>query len=120
MPAEIEKVVCHVIHDGHLLVSTHHSVPLITTGVQAPAGTIEDGETPEQAAERELFEETGQRGRVVQPLGVERYDLRPSRDQITLRRFFLMTAESSPLTVRLVRRRPGSPREDLTWRFHVR
>ena len=34
-----------------------------------PKGHVEDGETPEQAAVREVEEETGIRGRVVAPLG---------------------------------------------------
>lgn len=100
MPAEVEKVVCYVIHDRHLLVFTHDSVPLTKTGVQVPAGTIEDGETAEQAAERELFEETGRRGRVVQSLGAERYDLRPARDEIAARTFFLMAVLEADHTER--------------------
>ena len=100
MPAEVDKVVCYVIHDGHLLVFTHDLVPLTRTGVQVPAGTVETGETPEQAAERELFEETGRRGRVVKPLGAERYDVRPARDEIAVRRFFLMAVPEADLAER--------------------
>ncbi len=35
-----------------------------------PKGHVEEGETPEQAALREVFEETGLVGRIVAPLGV--------------------------------------------------
>lgn len=39
-------------------------------GIQIPAGTVEEGEAPEQAAVREVFEETGLSGvRVLQHIG---------------------------------------------------
>ncbi|MGY1550716.1 NUDIX domain-containing protein [Microbacterium sp. A588] len=90
MPREVEKVVCYVVQDDHLLVFTHDAVPMEVTGVQVPAGSIEEGETPEQAAIRELYEETGRLGEVVRKVGVERYDLRPARDEIAIRHFFLL------------------------------
>ena len=47
---------------------------------QLPKGHIEKGETPEQAAVREVREETGVRGRVVAPLpGVEYWFLEGGR-----------------------------------------
>ncbi|MGU3410528.1 NUDIX domain-containing protein [Microbacterium sp. M1A1_1b] len=91
MPRDVAKVVCYVVHAEHLLVFTHDGLPMTVTGVQVPAGTIERDESPEHAAERELFEETGHRGSVLRPLGVERYDLRPARDEIAVRHFFLMS-----------------------------
>lgn len=100
MPLHVQKVVCYVIHDGHLLVFTHDTIPLATTGVQVPAGTIEPGETPERAAERELFEETGRIGRVVQSLGEARYDVRPTRDEIAVRHFVLMSIQHADVTER--------------------
>lgn len=95
MPRDVEKVVCYVIHAGHLLVLTHDAMPLVRTGVQVPAGSIEAGETAAAAAERELLEETGRPGRVVRALGVERYDLRPTRDEIAVRRFLVMRPTTS-------------------------
>lgn len=100
MPAEVDKVVCYVIHDGHLLVFTHDSAPLTKTGVQVPAGTVEHGEAAEHAAVRELFEETGRAGTVLQSLGQERYDVRPARDEIAVRHFFLMTVPEVNLAER--------------------
>ncbi len=100
MPLEVDKVVCYVIQDGHLLVFTHDTIPLTKTGVQVPAGSIESGETPEHAAERELLEESGRSGRVVRSLGEERYDLRPARDEIAVRHFFLMSVQQRDLTER--------------------
>ena len=38
--------------------------------IQLPAGTIEPQEAPEAAAERELWEETGVRARLVELAGV--------------------------------------------------
>jgi ADP-ribose pyrophosphatase len=39
------------------------------TTVEFPAGLIEAGETPEAAAERELYEETGYRAKTLEPIG---------------------------------------------------
>ncbi|MFZ7089344.1 NUDIX domain-containing protein [Curtobacterium sp. RRHDQ10] len=100
MPLEVDKVVCYVVHDGHLLVFTHDEIPLTRTGVQVPAGTVELGETPADAAERELVEETGRPGRVVRSLGVERYDLRPTRDEIAVRSFFVLSMEQADVSER--------------------
>ncbi|WIB61853.1 NUDIX domain-containing protein [Curtobacterium sp. MCLR17_007] len=100
MPIEVDKVVCYVVHDGHLLVFTHDTIPLTRTGVQVPAGSIEFGETPERAAVRELFEETDCLGRVLRSLGEERYDVRPARDEIAVRRFFLMSVQQADLAER--------------------
>ena len=52
---ESQKVVCYVVHRTRLLVFSHED-PL--AGVQVPAGTIELGEDPAEAAVRETFEET--------------------------------------------------------------
>lgn len=100
MPLEVDKVVCYVIHDEHLLVFTHDTVPLTTAGVQVPAGSIEPGEPPERAAERELLEETGRPGRVVRSLGVERYDVRPTRDEVAVRHCFLMSVPQADVAER--------------------
>src|SRR5688572_15548855 len=55
------KVLAYVtrVHNGQteLLVFDHRDVP--QAGVQVPAGTIEPGESPDDAAVRELREETG-------------------------------------------------------------
>jgi 8-oxo-dGTP diphosphatase len=58
MLAIIPKAFIYVTRDARdLLVLAHPDHPEI--GLQVPAGTIEAGETPEQAAMREASEETG-------------------------------------------------------------
>ena len=88
MITSTRKVVCYVVQQGRLLVFTHKDVPMEVTGVQVPAGTIRSGEEPADAAVRELQEETGVAGRVVEYLGESSYDLRPMRCEIAVRHFF--------------------------------
>ncbi|QLG10236.1 NUDIX domain-containing protein [Deinococcus sp. D7000] len=52
-----EKVLCLVVRGSSLLVFDHADVP--DAGVQLPAGGVEAGETPADAAVRELYEESG-------------------------------------------------------------
>ena len=89
----VEKAVCYVIVDEHLLVFTHDDEPMDVTGVQVPAGSIRAGETAADAAIRELREETGLHGRIVHALGEADYDLAPMRDEITHRHFFTMAVD---------------------------
>lgn len=100
MPHEVHKAVCYVVHNGHILVFTHLDVPLTVTGVQIPAGSIKDCESADQAAVRELFEETGRRGHVVRKVGVQHYDLRPMRDEVAVRHYFQMTLPHADVTER--------------------
>ena len=106
MPREVDKVVCNVIEHDHLLVFTHDAIPLTTTGVQVPAGSIEADETPEDAAVRELTEETGRDGQVVRLVGVDRYDLRPTRDEVAVRHFVEMRMTPADVEERWAAREP--------------
>lgn len=93
MKHHIEKVVCYVTRGDHLLVITHLEVPLTVTGVQVPAGTIELGEAPEQAALRELHEETGlQDVAVVGVLATDYLDITPTRTEVQHRHFVHLRA----------------------------
>jgi ADP-ribose pyrophosphatase YjhB (NUDIX family) len=51
-----EKVLCLVVRGEELLVFGHAGLP--QAGTQLPAGGVEAGERPEQAAVRELYEES--------------------------------------------------------------
>lgn len=55
-----EKAVCYIVRGCQLLVFDH--VPDNGSGVQVVAGGLEAGETPQQAALRESYEETGRTG----------------------------------------------------------
>lgn len=89
----VEKAVCYVVASDRLLVFTHDDVPLAVTGVQVPAGTVHDDESPAEAAVRELAEETGISAEVVRLLGTADYDLAPTRPEIARRHFFQLRAE---------------------------
>lgn len=85
---EVHKAVAYVVHEGRLLVFTHDHTPIELAGVQVPAGTVEPGESPEEAVVREVFEETGVRARVVRALGVGYYDVWPTKQEIHERHYF--------------------------------
>lgn len=84
----VRKVVGYVVRDGRLVVFTHDDLPIEQAGIQVPAGSIELGEGPREAVVREVLEETGLHTRVVQELGVEHYDISPSRPELHERHFF--------------------------------
>ncbi|WP_432397584.1 NUDIX domain-containing protein [Pseudarthrobacter sp. L19] len=117
MPREVAKVVCYVVHDNHLLVFTHDHQPMALTGVQVPAGSINAGESPEVAAVRELFEETGRQGQVIRHIGVQEYDLRPGRDEIAVRHYFEMRLTDADIAERWVAGEPDPShgRSEAVW-----
>ncbi|MET9956411.1 NUDIX domain-containing protein [Streptomyces sp. NPDC006339] len=92
------KALCYIVRDGKLLVHRHVDFSWEEVGVQVPAGSIRDGETPEAAALREAREETGlQNFEIVRKLGVTEYDMGPYRAEIQERHVFhLKLAEPSP------------------------
>ena len=64
LPKTIDKVVAYVTreHNGELqLLVFEHEKKWSEAGLQVPAGTVEKGESLEQAVLREVFEETGLR-----------------------------------------------------------
>ena len=75
------KVLAYVTRGEELLVFRHRDFP--EAGLQVPAGTIEEGEDPQDAALRELREESGLTDvRVVGFLGRYLYDAAPYRDEV--------------------------------------
>lgn len=92
--ARKQKVVVYVIKNDKLLAFRHTDFSYEEVGIQVPAGSIKEGETPEAAALRELREETGyETFQIVdpRPLGTDTYDMTPYREEIQERTFFLAT-----------------------------
>lgn len=77
-----------------LLVFSHPLSP--EAGIQVPAGTMDDAETPEKAVMREAAEETGlPELKIVRMLGRQTFDARPfGRDELHDRWFFHLTCEA--------------------------
>jgi 8-oxo-dGTP diphosphatase len=84
----IVKVVANITKGERLLVFRHAKFP--EAGIQVPAGTVEPGESLEDAVFREVSEETGLGDLELQAyLGVERIDLsRYDRNEIVQRHYF--------------------------------
>ncbi len=96
MPTVKHKVFAYITYGDLLLVFNHPYAP--EAGIQVPAGTMEEGEEPEEAVMREAFEETGLSG--LQPrafLGAYDHDVR-ERDQIHRRWFYHLACEERPPT----------------------
>ena len=81
------KVLVYVVRDGKLLVFSHSDFP--EAGIQVPAGTVREGENIENAAKRELIEETGNDCfRIVKYLGVVSDYFHADNKEIHTRHFF--------------------------------
>jgi 8-oxo-dGTP pyrophosphatase MutT (NUDIX family) len=88
------KVVCYVVVGGRLLVFRHVDYSPEEVGIQVPAGTVDPGEDPADAAVRECWEETGLEGlRLIRKLGTAEYDITPYRYEIQERHFFELTVD---------------------------
>jgi 8-oxo-dGTP pyrophosphatase MutT (NUDIX family) len=78
----VDKVAALILRENHgqnqMLLFRHPHA-----GIQIPAGTVEDGEAPEEAVLREVAEETGLRSvRVVEHLGTIENELLPGESII--------------------------------------
>jgi 8-oxo-dGTP diphosphatase len=82
------KVVAYIMDGDNLLVFSHPHHP--EAGIQVPAGTVEEGESPKDAVLREAREETGLDELEIRSyLGVREYDLSAyGRSEVQRRHFF--------------------------------
>lgn len=82
------KVVAYITRGDRLLVFSQPNG--VEAGIQIPAGTMESGETPEEAVLREAYEETGLSNlEIVSFLGERDLDQRPyGKNEIHHRYFF--------------------------------
>lgn len=96
--ARVRKAFAYVTRGDDLLVFRHRDYPLHEVGVQVPAGTVRPGESPEDAATREVREESGLAElRLVRLLGVADWDLRPGKPEVHESHFFHFVApQDSP------------------------
>ena len=99
-----------VVDDDHVCLIRNFRVSVGRTLVEIPAGTLEPGEDPQAAAQRELVEETGYRAERMDPLFA--LYLSPG---ITDERVHLFVATG--LTLGSAAREPGEQIENLvtTW-----
>jgi 8-oxo-dGTP diphosphatase len=96
-----QKVVAYIVRDDRIVVLSHPDLPWDQAGLQVPAGTIREGELPEDAVLREAHEETGLDGlRIVRYLGMGEYDMRPYADAIHARHYFHLTVDGDNLPER--------------------
>lgn len=84
----VHKVVAYITDGDKLLVFSHPHHP--EAGIQVPAGTVEEGESPREAVLREAREETGLDGLEIQSyLGAREHDLSAyGRAELERRHFF--------------------------------
>jgi 8-oxo-dGTP diphosphatase len=104
---EKRKVLAYITNGNRLLVFRHADYP--QAGIQVPAGTIEEGESPEAAVMREAYEESGLENlHLLAFLGESQRDLRPrGRDEIQQRYFFHLTCDGDcPETWSHIERNP--------------
>jgi 8-oxo-dGTP pyrophosphatase MutT (NUDIX family) len=92
------KGFAYVTHANRLLIFSHPHAP--EAGLQVPAGSLLDGESPEDGALREAREETGLSGlRVVRFLGDVKFDRAAQWDganEIHHRFFFHVACDEEP------------------------
>jgi 8-oxo-dGTP pyrophosphatase MutT (NUDIX family) len=92
----IRKAFAYITHEDRLLIFSHPLAP--EAGLQVPAGSMHDGESPEDAVLREAREETGlEQLRIVRFLGDVMFDCTPFwRDEIHHRHFFHLACGETP------------------------
>ncbi len=91
-----QKAVAYILHEGHLLVFRQPASP--EAGIQVPAGTVQDGESPEAAVLREAAEETGLRALEIEAyLGSRDYEFpQGAGGKVRVRRHYFQLGCRSP------------------------
>src|SRR5690348_52483 len=94
-----KKAFAYITNGPQLLVFSHPFEP--EAGIQVPAGTVEEGEHPADAAMREAFEETGLHNLVLLTfLGEDMRDMADfGRDEIHHWYFFHLRYDRTPITL---------------------
>ena len=91
------KAFAYITHGGRLLVFRQPHAP--EAGIQVPAGSMHDDESPEAAVVREAWEETGLDGlTLVRCLGEQVFDRLPydGQDEVHHRYFFHLRCDGTP------------------------
>ena len=94
-----KKVLAYITRGSQLLVFRHTQFP--EAGLQVPAGTVEENESPEKAVLRETEEETGQKDfRILAYLGESFWKYEIDGKHFTEKRYFyhLLPPEGLPET----------------------
>jgi ADP-ribose pyrophosphatase len=86
-------VVVAVTTQNHILLVRQYRPPVAAVTLELPAGHIDPGETPEQAARRELLEETGHEADTFKLLA----NLSPSVARFTNRMYCFFAADARPV-----------------------
>jgi 8-oxo-dGTP diphosphatase len=91
-----QKLFAYITHGDRLLVFSHPDFP--DAGIQVPAGTVKQGEPPEDAVVREAIEETGLTElELVQFLGDQTFDMSAfGKNEIHHRRFYRLRCTTTP------------------------
>jgi len=115
----VDKAFAYVTNGQRLLVFTHADFP--KAGVQVPAGTVHQGESPDAAVVREVHEETGLSCfTAVSFLGVVEFDATPhGKAELHRRHFFHLRSDGLvPERWRHLERHGSGNHEPLVFDFY--